>query len=197
LKRKFGVRQPIATIGIGVDIEYIASIKPSPHHSDVIYVGRLLSHKNVDVLIEAIGLLVNKQPQIKCIIIGRGPEEAALHTLNQQLGLQNNIQFMNNIEDIDDVYALMKSSKVFVLPSTREGFGIVVLEANACGLPVITTNHPDNAAKNLIHSKNGHQVTLSAEHIAQAIVTDWKNDVEVEPEHDWSLIVEKIEKDYQ
>lgn len=197
LKREFDVTAPISTIGIGVDVKHIQSIQASPMKSDVVYVGRLLSHKNVDVLIDAIKLVSQKKPAINCLIIGRGPEEANLHAKVVKLGLENNIQFMNNIEDIDEVYALMKSSKVFVLPSTREGFGIVVLEANACGLPVITTNHPDNAAKNLIHSKNGHQVTLSAEHIAQAILTDWKKDVEVEPEHDWNHIVGKIEKEYQ
>jgi len=41
----------------------------------------------------------------------------------------------------------MKSSRVFVLPSVREGFGIVALEALACGLPVVTANHPANAAR--------------------------------------------------
>ena len=44
----------------------------------------------------------------------------------------------------------MKSSKVFVLPSTREGFGMVVIEANACGIPVVTVNHPMNAAVDLV-----------------------------------------------
>jgi len=44
----------------------------------------------------------------------------------------------------------MKSSKVFVLPSTREGFGIVVIEANTRGIPVIAINHKDNATRDLI-----------------------------------------------
>ena len=54
------------------------------------------------------------------------------------------------MEKHEDVYSLMKSSKVFVLPSTREGFGISVIEANACGIPVITVRHENNASKDLI-----------------------------------------------
>ena len=50
------------------------------------------------------------------------------------------------MENYDDLIGYMKSSKVFVLPSTREGFGMVVIEANACGIPVVTINHPMNAA---------------------------------------------------
>jgi glycosyltransferase involved in cell wall biosynthesis len=49
-----------------------------------------------------------------------------------------------------DVYSLIKSSGVFVLPSVREGFGLVVVEAFACGVPVITTDHPDNQARLLV-----------------------------------------------
>jgi glycosyltransferase involved in cell wall biosynthesis len=49
----------------------------------------------------------------------------------------------------------MKSSHVCVIPSTREGFGIAALEALACGLPVVTADHPDNAIGELITEKTG------------------------------------------
>ena len=54
------------------------------------------------------------------------------------------------MENYDDLIGYMKSSKVFVLPSTREGFGIVVIEANACGFPVVVVNHKMNAATDLV-----------------------------------------------
>jgi len=90
------------------------------------------------------------------ITIGDGSEKKNLEALTQKLNLEKNINFLYFLENHDDVYALMKSSKVFVLPSTREGFGIIVIEANACGITVITINHKDNAARDLIEEgKNG------------------------------------------
>ena len=60
------------------------------------------------------------------------------------------MRFYGSLEHTRDVYGLIKSSSVFVLPSVREGFGIVVVEALACGVPVITTDHPDNQARLLV-----------------------------------------------
>jgi len=93
----------------------------------------------------------------------------------------------------------MKASKVFVLPSIREGFSITVVEANAAGLPVITTSHPDNAARDLIrHGVNGLLVEPTAEDIAEAIlkVLDGGN---LEPtknieRYDWKVVAKAIEK---
>ena len=77
--------------------------------------------------------------------------------LTKQLNLTKNIIFKGFVKENKDVLALMKSSKVFVLPSTREGFGISIIEANACGIPAITINHKDNASKDLIQeNKNGY-----------------------------------------
>ena len=70
------------------------------------------------------------------------------------------------------VYSIMKSSKVLVLPSTREGFGIIAIEANACGIPVITTTHENNATKELIKDgENGTLINLDDKELAKAILT--------------------------
>ena len=63
----------------------------------------------------------------------------------------------------------MKSSSVFVLPSEREGFGIVVIEANACGIPVITMNNPMNAAKDLVTADNGCVINNNSDNLAKMI----------------------------
>jgi glycosyltransferase involved in cell wall biosynthesis len=64
----------------------------------------------------------------------------------------------------------MKASKIFVTPSDREGFGITILEANACGLPVITADAPGNAGRHLISAQNGALAPLEAQALAKAII---------------------------
>ena len=120
--------------------------------------------------------------------------------------MKKNIKFLGFLENQDDVYALMKSSKVFVLPSTREGFGIVVIEANACGIPVITVNHKGNAARDLIEEgKNGFVCQLNEEEIAKRIMRILENNsgpkikescMDLAKKYDWNKIVDEIEGVY-
>jgi glycosyltransferase involved in cell wall biosynthesis len=162
----------IETVPVGMNMERIYEIKPSSNESDVIYVGRLLTHKNVNVLINAIKLIKGNRPDIKCLIIGDGPEKDNLIRMVKDQNLDENIVFTGFFADHDEVISLMKSSKVFVLPSTREGFGMVVVEANACGIPVITIGHKDNASKDLIEEgKNGYICQLDYREIAERIIS--------------------------
>lgn len=165
-----GRTKNVVTAQNGLDIKFIDNSTPSSRESDIIYVGRLIEHKNVDVLIRAIEILFKRKSDILVYIVGEGPEKENLTALVVDLGLQKNIIFLPFFENHSDLYGQMKSSKVFVLPSTREGFGIVVTEANACGLPVVTINHPHNAAKDLIiNGENGVLVELDDFQIAHAI----------------------------
>jgi len=99
----------------------------------------------------------------------------------------------------------MKSSKVFVLPSTREGFGIVALEANACGLPVVTVNHGRNAACDFINNgENGFICELSAEYIAEKILIGLemgkimrRKCIESAMRYDWDIILGIAESFYE
>jgi glycosyltransferase involved in cell wall biosynthesis len=207
LKNDLKFKKKIYTIPNGNDFEKLQEIKSSKRKSDVIFAGRLLNNKNVDILIKSIRLIKEKIPKIKCLIIGDGPEKNNLEALTQKLNLEKNIKFLGFLENNDDVYALMKSSKVFVLPSTREGFGIVVIEANACGIPVITINHKDNAARDLIEEgKNGFVCQLNEEEIAKRIIRILINSsglnmkkvcMDLAKKYDWDNIVDKIEEVYK
>jgi glycosyltransferase involved in cell wall biosynthesis len=134
----------------GVNLNQIASVRPKKKKTDVVYAGRLIKHKNIPLLISAIKKLSETFEDINCVIIGDGPEKKRLEQQVKRLQLSNNVTFTGFLPRHEEVYAYMKSSKAFILPSAREGFGLVVLEANACGLPVLTLDHPDNAAKDLI-----------------------------------------------
>jgi glycosyltransferase involved in cell wall biosynthesis len=160
----------VVTVPLGVDVAAARRAPVAAQRSDVIYTGRLLRHKNVDLLIRAVGVLRAERPGIRCLVVGEGPERAALEALTASLGLGDAVRFRDFTADRDDVLGLMKASGVLVLPSEREGFGLVVLEANACGLPVVTVQEPANAAADLVtDGVNGRVCAATPEEIACSV----------------------------
>ncbi len=188
------------TISLGVDLESIFSVPVSIEQSDIIFVGRLISHKNVDQLVMAVDQVRKQYPHIVCKIVGTGPEENNIRDLIGKYNLESHIHMIRSVPNNDDLYALMKASKMLVLPSEREGFGLVVVEANAAGIPVITTHHAHNAAKDLILvGVNGLLSSPYADDIALKIIEVLEAEHEMEPHrgvqnHDWQVVVQKLEK---
>ena len=107
----------------GVDMTVIAAAPPSPATFDLIYVGRLLGHKRVDDLLDAVGRLRGDGVVLSCAIVGVGPERDRLGALAAELQITDQVQFLGSLEQHADVYGLIKSSAVFVLPSVRRGSG--------------------------------------------------------------------------
>jgi glycosyltransferase involved in cell wall biosynthesis len=198
-----GVTKDIRTVPLGVDFEKIFAAPEHTLHSDIIYVGRLMSHKNVDLLIKAVAIVKQHKADISCIVVGDGPERDNLETLTSNLGLQSNVTFFSRIEDNVELYGLMKASKMLVQPSVREGFGLVVVEANACGIPVITTSHNQNAARDLIiEGENGLLTEADGECLARKIITILDNP-KMQPlktlqekfgQYRWTSVAEQIEQ---
>jgi len=158
----------IRIISNGIDLKRIASISPSAEECDVIFAGRLIKEKNVDMLIEAIYHLRNSIPDMSCNIIGDGPEKERLIGLTCKYGLLDSVRFFGFME-YDEIISHMKSSKVLVLPSSREGFGMVVVEAFACGTPVITVESQRNAASMLVSRGTGLVVKPDVKELGDAI----------------------------
>lgn len=190
----------------GIDLEKFKNLEKKESF-DCIYFGRLLNHKNVNILVEAIKVLKIKLPKIKCLIIGEGPERNKLEELVKILNLQNNIKFLGFIKEEKKLFSYISSAKVFVLPSTREGFGISVIEANACGIPAIVINHPENAAKDLVKEQfNGSLSKLSVTDLAlkienilliQDLSSNFKTQSNREAnKYDWQNIILDLEKCY-
>jgi len=98
----------------------------------VLYVGRLSTEKNVERLIRDFGELKRKNVQL--LIVGYGPERSKLEQLRNDLSMVNRITFVGSREDVERFYA---ASDIFFLPSKYEGYGQVLLEAMASGLPCI------------------------------------------------------------
>ena len=103
----------------------------------VITVASLTPHKGHSVLIDAMHILSQEYQSLRFLIVGDGPLRNDLAEYVKRLGLSQNIIFTGLRKDI---YSLLRLSDIFVLPSLeREGLGIAMIEAMACGLPVIGT----------------------------------------------------------
>jgi len=163
----------IKTIPLGIDLEEIENVKSKKIKNKIIFVGRLIAHKNVNLLISAVSE-ISKRMNISLTIAGNGPKKSNLIRQAKRLKLKN-IRFISPKRE--QLIREIKSSFALVLPSSREGFGIAVLEAMACGIPVITSNHENNAAKELVkNGKNGFICKLDEEDIANKIEFMLKND---------------------
>ena len=193
-----------AVIPIGVDIGKISATPPSSEQSDIIFVGRLIKEKHPDLLVDAVALVLQDYPELRVVLIGQGPEEKKIRDMIRQKGLEDVIRLQAFYDSHDELIAALKSSKIFVLPSTREGFGISALEALACGLPVVTTDHPANAIRDLINDSNGFLCSLSAEDLANTIRLALQRHKEMRDScilsaqaFDWEHITSDIEALYQ
>jgi glycosyltransferase involved in cell wall biosynthesis len=203
--KRFNPNKEIEVILMGIDSMEIADIKPSKVHSDVIFAGRLIKEKNVDLLIRSIEIVKKHVPDIVCLIVGNGPERENLEKFATELDLMGNIKFMDFLTDHDDLISYIKSSKLFVLPSTREGFGIVVLESNASGIPVVVVKDKMNAACELIHEGvNGFISNFSEEKMAEKILIGIQKNLAMRDDcldmaktFDWNQIILKLEKFYE
>lgn len=107
----------------------------------ILTVANLVKRKGIADLIKAVSLINNQS--IKLIVVGQGPEQGNLENLTKELGIAHRVIFTGLVEDVGLFYV---SADVFVLPSffikeegDIEGLGIVFLEAEQCGLPVIGT----------------------------------------------------------
>ncbi len=104
-------------------------------------IGRLAARKNLPLLIDVMPELLRTEPEVRLVLGGDGPEKSKLEERVRSLGLEGKVVFLGAIADAD-LAAHYSAGDVFVLASLAssrdvEGFGIVLLEAAACGLPVV------------------------------------------------------------
>jgi glycosyltransferase involved in cell wall biosynthesis len=135
----------IAVVPNAIDVARIDAAPAREAATDLVFAGRLVAHKRVDRLIAAVARLRRALGDLRCSIVGSGPDEPRLRALAAGLGLAEHVEFTGGLDDEDELLAVMKSARLFVSASEREGFGIAALEAMACRLPVVTIENPMNA----------------------------------------------------
>ena len=156
----------------GIDADEIAAAPVSTSVGDIVCVGRLLSHKNVHVLLDAVAALHAQGRPVTATVVGTGPELERLTAQRDALGLVDHVEILAPFEQRADILAAMKGASVLAFPTVREGFGMVALEALACGTPVVTSDHPDNHARHLVApGVNGYVCAPEATALAEALAT--------------------------
>ena len=164
-------------------------------------IGGLVKVKGQRYLIEAVKELFATQPQILCYVIGGGPLEVKLRKLIKEVNLEKKIILLGHLPH-EEINMWMNSCDVFVLPSLSESFGIVQLEAFACGKPVVATKNEGSrqviTSDNLGFLCNIEDPESLAETISKALEKKW-NEKEImkhAKSFTWDNVLTKVQEIY-
>jgi glycosyltransferase involved in cell wall biosynthesis len=105
------------------------------------YLGRLKKYKSIDHLVRAFAIVRGHIPEARLMVVGEGDARPQLEQLAEQLGVRSAIEFSGFVDEQEKVRRLQQMH-VVANTSTKEGWGLTVLEANACGVPVVASDVP-------------------------------------------------------
>jgi glycosyltransferase involved in cell wall biosynthesis len=131
-----------AVVGNLYDDSVFRPLAGIPRDRDLVFVGRLVSDKGVDMLLNALQIIVKKGNQMRprLTIVGDGPEKQTLQKLARDLDLDSLVEFVGKVSG-EELAGLLHRYRILVVPSVwPEPFGLVALEGAACGCIVIGSN---------------------------------------------------------
>jgi glycosyltransferase involved in cell wall biosynthesis len=138
-------------------------------------VGRLCEQKDFTTLINAFAI-IRKKSECRLIILGEGEQRKQLETLVDHLQLNDDIQMPGFVKN---PYAYMVQADIFVLSSAWEGLVTVLIEALACGTPVVSTDCPSGSSEILEAGKYGRLVPVGdTQALAEAVITTMEENVD-------------------
>lgn len=191
----------ISTFPIGIDH---TRYKPGTKSKNplFLFVARLTAMKRPDLCVEAMRIVIREYPNARLAIVGYGPLEQRLTHVIAEYGLGNNVFLVNkdhlffDVHPKDQKVKLMQEAWALLLPSVKEGWGLVVTEAAACGTPSIVTD-VTGLQDSVVHNVTGVHISPrpSAEELAQSmkrIISDpalrmrWSKQARIKAKiHDW------------
>ncbi|MCD4670530.1 MAG: glycosyltransferase family 4 protein [Actinomycetia bacterium] len=207
ISKKYTIpKTKIHEIPNGTDLEYFKSTSTKLHSPiRLLSVSRLCKHKNIPLLIQSFKSLIEKKCwNVELHIVGEGEEKNKILDLIKKEKLENKIILHGGLwgKDLHDIYS---NSDIFILASTHESFGIVLIEAMASGLPIIVSNIASvkNIVKNnitgLLAGPSPDDFTKAVENLlgnSQLREKLIKNGLKEVRKYDWNKIVPKFEHIY-
>lgn len=145
---RFGLpANAVSAVAPGIDVAAVTATPPHPVPCDIVFVGRLIPHKHPEQFLELARRLdarraARGQAPLRARVVGTGPLQDELVHLAAMPGMRQAPGFTGEVARHEDVIAHIRSARVLVLPSTREGFGLVLVEAMAGGVAVAAYDLP-------------------------------------------------------
>jgi glycosyltransferase involved in cell wall biosynthesis len=148
----------VAPMGVDLLGRFVA-LTPLHQRGDVVFVGRLVEKKGVNVLLDAFALLGERFPRLRLTIIGEGPARASLESQASTLGVEGATRFVGAVPNTE-IPKLLNQHAIAVVPSViaasgdQEGLGLVAIEAMGCGCALLAADLP--ALRDVVdHGRNG------------------------------------------
>lgn len=145
---RYGIDTPSTVLPTGIDLGEFAggdgaafrhAHAISPQWPTLVTVSRLAQEKNIVFLLEVARLLVREFPTLLFIIAGEGPDAARLQSRSRELGLEGSVRFFGNLDRRTRLLDCYRAGDVFVFASPTETQGLVLIEAMALGVPIVST----------------------------------------------------------
>ncbi len=171
----------------------------------ILFAGKMTRFKGIDVLLDAAAIFQRDLPDALLVLAGHGEERAALEAQAAALGLQN-VHFIGNVsqQQLADLY---RAADIDLVPSRREPFGLVAVEAMACGTPVVATNQgglPDfvnSAVGELVNPEDARDLARGVTETLQRALADpgWRDRVAAYARENYSqaAIIRELDELYR
>lgn len=160
----------VRTIWNGIDLTRF-TFAGSTARGPAVLVARLVPEKDLPTLLEAVALVVTHEPTFRLLIAGDGPCMPEARAALDRLGLHDHVQLLGACRDVPSV---LRQASLFVLSSRTEGISLTLLEAMACGLPVVATQVGGNAEV-VQHGQTGWLVPAGdPRQLADAVERLWR-----------------------
>ncbi len=143
----------ISVIPCGIDTDFYTPGEPEPEKGTFLYVGRLKKYKGVHIILAALAVLREAGRDYRLSVLGSGDYEGELKKIVSRMGLDGVVTFEGFVSQERKLQCL-RSAWAAVFPSEKEGWGLTVIEANACGTPVIASDS-DGLRDSVLDGKTG------------------------------------------